>query len=325
MRIVTLHDAAADLPAIAERRGTWADWFDAYVIDTLRETGHVVDPLRLDHELDGVLAALRDRRPDLVFNLALSALNDRGNDVYSAVLLELAGIPYTGAGPRGLFLAGDKALSKHVLRAHGIDVPAFQVIHRADDAVWPGFGPLLVKALNRGGSEGLTPASLVRDRRALRRAVARIVDDYACPAICEEYIEGRELSVGIVGNARPRVLPPGEWDFGAGPPFVTHRVKWDIPWADGVGVRFEPARLTPALGRRVTTVCRRTFQLLELRDYASIDLRITPEGRIVVLEANANPGLFPGSLRFKPLPFPRLLNGIVRAARARGAPRPLGV
>lgn len=324
MRIVTLLDVAADLEAIAQRRGSCADWFEAYVIDTLRENGHDVEPVRMEHDVDAVLARLRCARPEVVFNLALSALNDRGNDVYPAVLLELAGIPYTGAGPRGLFLAGDKALTKHVLGAHGIDVPAFRVVRDPAEAQWPGFGPVLVKALNRGGSEGLSPDSLVRDLRGLRKAVARIVADYACPAICEEYIEGRELSIGLVGNARPRVLPPGEWDFGAGPPFVTHRVKWDIPWADGIGVRFTPARLAPALAGRVASLCRRTFELLELRDYASIDLRVTDGGRIVVLEANANPGLFPGSLRFKPIPFPRLLDGIVRAARARGAPRPLG-
>lgn len=318
MRVTVLLDSSVDLKRIASRKGHWSDWFDAHVIDTLKAAGHEVTPVQWRDDPQGVLADIRAGRPAVVFNLALSALDDRGRDAYPAALLEMAGLPYTGSPPRGLLLAADKALSKIILRAHGIEVPRFQVLERPADAVAPERYPVLVKALNRGGSESLAPSSLVTDLRSLRREARRVIEEYSCPVIAEEFIGGRELSVGILGGERPRVLTPGEWHFGSGPQFVTQRVKWDLPYSDRCGIRFAAAELSPALARQVREVCRRTYALLGLRDYGSVDLRITADGRVVVLEANANPGLFPGSLRFKAVPFPKLIAGIVRAARRRG-------
>ncbi len=318
MRIVVLLDETTDLRRLESRRGHWSWWFDAHVIDALRGCGHEVSPVVFGGDLAELLATFRQLAPEVVFNLTEGVQGDRGADAYPTALLELLGLPYTGATPRGRVLAGDKALSKTILRAHGIDVPDFQVMTgwRRGGAV-PRF-PVLVKPLNRGGSEGLTPASLVRDAKALRRQVERLRDEHGCPAICEEYVAGRELSVGLLGDRRPRVLQPGEWQFGRGAPFITEKLKWDLAYADRVGTTFATASLPPALARRVADVCRRAYRLLELRDYGSIDLRVTAENRVVLLEANANPGLFPGSVRFRQVPFPRLVDGIVRAARRRG-------
>ncbi len=318
MRVAVLLDESADLESIAMRKGHWSEWFDAHVIETLREAGHEVSLVQWRADAEGMLAEVRAARPRVVFNLTLSALDDRGKDSYPAALLEMAGLRYTGATPRGLLLTTDKALSKIILSAHGIDVPHFQVLNCPSDATAPQSYPVLVKALNRGGSESLSDSSLVHNLSDMKRAAAGVIKEYRCPVICEEFIDGRELSVGIIGSKeRPRILPPGEWHFGRGPQFVTHRVKWDLPYCEHYGIDFKSATLAPALARRVNEVCRRAYTLLDLRDYGSIDLRITTDGRIVVLEVNANPGLFPGSLRFKPVPFPRLIEDIVQAASRR--------
>lgn len=319
MRIAVLLDESTDLARLEARRGSWLEWIDAHVIDALRELGHTVSLVRFDQQIDDVLATIRRTCPDLVFNLADSALDDRGKDAYSAVMLELAGLPYTGASPRGLFFAGDKALSKTILRANGIDVPDFQVVPRAEEIRRPKKFPVLVKALNRGGSEGLIASSLVTNERTLKAAVRRLIHAYECPAICEEFIEGRELSVGIVGGDNPRVLSPSEWRFGRGPQFVTERLKADLAYSDKCGTKFAAVSLEPKLARRVVSVCRRVYRLLELRDYGSVDLRVTADGRIVVLDVNANPGLVRRSRRWKPIPFRDLIASIVRAAVCRGA------
>jgi D-alanine-D-alanine ligase len=318
MRIVALLDQTVSLERIRSRKGPWWEWLDAYVIEALRAAGHDVSLVQFGTRPEETLAALRRISPGLVFNLTQTAgAGDRGMEAYAAAMLELAGYPYTGAGPRGLLIAGDKALSKTILRANGIDVPDFEVVAHARAAARPRRYPVLVKPLNRGGSEGLARSSLVDDARALAREAKRIADAYGCPVICEEFIAGRELTAGVIGHERPRVLPPCEWQFGRGPQFVTERLKWDLAYCDRCGTTFEAASLKPALARRVADVCRRVYQALELRDYGSIDLRVTPDGRIVVLEANANPGLLPASRRWQRVPYPRLIAGIVRAALRR--------
>jgi D-alanine--D-alanine ligase len=317
LKVVALLDESTDLGLIAARKGTWLDWFDAGVIDTLRELGHTVSVIRFAPPYERAMAKVERARPDVVFNLVQAVFDDRGRDGHVATLLELAGIPYTGPGPRGLMLAGDKALTKAVLRAAGIDTPAFQVVTAEQRRVQPMPFRVLVKPVRGGGSDGLRPSSLLRGSKAMLRAARRAAREIGCPAICEEYIEGREITVAVIGTEEPQVLPPCEWHFGRGVRFVTERLKWDLAYSDRTGTRFAKAELAPALDRRIRDICRSAFVLLEQRDYCSIDLRVTAQGRIAVLEVNANPGLVPASERWKPIPFPDLIEGFVGNALCR--------
>jgi len=317
MRVTVLIDESVDVDQLTLRDAHWSEWFDAHVIDALKVRRHAVTVVQYNGDVPDVLEQIFRSTPDVVFNLALGAGGDRGKEAYIAAALELAGLAYTGASPRGLMLAGDKGLSKQLLRHSGIEVPDFQIVHTVEQAREPEKFPILVKALNRGGSEGLTSSSLVRNFREMCIQVHKVVEEYACPVICEEYITGREISVGVVGDKQPRVLPAGEWHFGRGPQFVTQKLKWDLPYSDKCGVSFKAAELDRGLRRRIVQVCQQTYRLLELRDYGSIDMRIRPDGRIVVLEANANTGLFPDSFRFKAIPFPSLIQSIVKAAARR--------
>src|SRR5437868_7136640 len=124
-----------------------------------------------------------------------------------------------------------------------------------------------------------------------------------------------------MGDGGPRALLPGEWRFGRGPQFVTERLKWDAIYCESRGAAMVPAEPSPVMARRIRDICLRTYKLLELRDYATIDLRVTAEGRIVILEANANPGLYPENVAFRSFAFRDLLSEIVRAATRRKNPR----
>src|SRR6185503_16565127 len=190
----------------------WRTEFD--VLRALRALGHRARIVGAQHELETVLAAVRARAPDVVFNLLVEFHGVPGYDQHVASLLELLELPYTGCNPRGLTLARDKALSKQVLAAHGIDVPRFQVFARgAKVRREAGLAfPLIVKSRTEEASLGLARASVVHRDAALARRVA-LIHDLGTDAIAEEYLDGRELTSSLLGAARPRVLPTWELVF----------------------------------------------------------------------------------------------------------------
>ena len=237
--------------------------------------------------------------PDIVFNFIEHIEGDRRLSSRIPVLLEALGIPYTGSSAIGI-ASIDKAASKRAVSSVGFPVPQFVVL-RVGTTAMPrrklAF-PVIVKSQFGGASVGLTLRSVVHTTAELLERTRDIHQRLDEAAICEEYIEGPELSVGLVEDKDDLlVLPIRETIFGraaeGGPRFCTERVKDDFSYRDRWGIRYERAQLPPALDRRIRKLCKDAFRVLGLSGYARIDLRLNSAGDPVFLEANANPDLSP--------------------------------
>jgi D-alanine-D-alanine ligase len=268
-----------------------------HVCEALRLLGHDVTVLGAERDIALVAGTLTEQDPDLVFNLTEQFCGDRRLDKNIAALLELLDLPFTGAGAMGLLLARDKRLCKEILKLHKIRVPAFVSLpHRGTVRVPKNLPyPMVVKPAFEDSSEGISNASLVYDADALHDRAAFIHERWQQPAIAEEYIEGRELYVSVIGNQRLTVLPPRECFFNAedseGPVILTYRCKWDQEYRQKWKIEFGFAELEPAALRTIERVCKRAYHALQIQDYGRIDLRLTPENRLVILEANPNPDI----------------------------------
>ena len=258
----------------------------------IESLGHEVIPLEANSELPQRLA---EARVDLVFNIA-EGLSGRNREAQVPALCELVGIPYTGSDSATLALALDKALAKRILRQHGILTPEFQVMVTGREKLHPWVQqkyPLIVKPNAEGSSKGITGSAVVDDENALRAAVKDIIDRYRQPALVEEYIFGREFTVGLLGDKKPRILPPMEIcfkDSSKSRPVYDYEIKQE--WEKHVFYEC-PAKLTPPELRAVERAARETFTALDCRDVARIDLRMNQQGQVYVLEVNPLPGLTP--------------------------------
>ena len=211
-------------------------------------------------------------------------------------MLELLDIPYTGSDPATLSLALDKALAKKIVRQAGIHTPNFQLMHTGKERLNKEFTsfPLIVKPVAEGSSKGVVSKSVCYNEAELREVVKEIVGKYQQPALIEEYIGGREFTVGLLGERRPRVLPPMEivfLDKEEKNPVYSFQHKLD--WNDRI--RYDaPAKIEPALLEKLRTAARDSFMALGCRDVARIDFRMDDKGRIYFIECNPLPGLTPG-------------------------------
>lgn len=268
-----------------------------HVIEALRDLGHEVSVLGAVSEIRTIVETLTENEPDIVVNLTEAFEGDRRFDKNIAALLEMLGVPFTGAGAAGLMLCRDKRLCKQMLSLHRIHVPRFfsfppgRKIRIAKTAPYP----LVVKPALEDSSEGISNASLVANESELAERVRYMHERWQQPAIAEEYIEGRELYQAILGNKRLTVLPLRECSFnadsGEGPQLATYRVKWNAEYRKKWNIQFGFAELDPATARNVGRACKRVYRILQMRDYGRIDLRLTHDNRVMVLEANPNPDL----------------------------------
>ncbi|MGH7270851.1 MAG: D-alanine--D-alanine ligase family protein, partial [Polyangiaceae bacterium] len=248
--------------------------------------GHEVVPLEATPDFP---RALTSSNVDIVFNIA-EGMAGRSREAQVPSLCELLGVPYTGSDSATLSICLDKALAKRLLV--DVDTPAFQVLATGREKLRSLRYPVIVKPNHEGTSKGITGKSVCDDEVHLREVARELIDRYGQPALVEEYIFGRELTVGLLGERRPRVLPPMEVVFlGEGRrPVYDYECKQD--WQRHV--RYEcPAKLTRDELRAVERACRATFLTLGCRDVARIDLRLTPAGRVYVIEVNPLPGLTP--------------------------------
>jgi D-alanine-D-alanine ligase len=251
----------------------------------------------VDDDIEAVVKGLSGQKPDLVFNLTEQFRSDRRMDKNIVGLLELFDIPYTGTGPAGLFLSRNKALNKQLLSSRKIHVPGYVVLQPGKVIRVPKAlkYPLVVKPIYEDGSEGIHNASLVKKADELVDRVKRVHEKFQQPAISEEYVEGREFYVSILGNRRLTVLPPRELSFGkaenGGPVLATYRVKWNTKYRDKWGIKFGFTRLDDAVWKRIARISKRVYRLCQMHDYGRIDLRLTPDNRIVILEVNPNPNI----------------------------------
>ncbi len=298
---------------------------EAYVLEGLRALRLRVVMLPFDAAVAPTVAELRALKPRLVFNLTESVDLDRSQDAAIAGLLDLLRIPYTGTGPAGLRLARDKALSKHIAADLGIGVPRHFVIPARGPIRNPRVPyPLIVKPQFGDGSDEVRVNSLVSNERELVQRVRVLRRRVAEPLICEEFIEGCDLYVALLGNA-PEVMPAVELVIGrrgrGAPAFASYKLKNDGAYRNRWRVRWRVAKLSRNLIRDVDLASRAIFHALKLRDYGRIDYRLTPDGRLVFLEANANPDLHPHAMGnnvcFAGVGYGDALRRIVRAAQVR--------
>jgi D-alanine-D-alanine ligase len=256
------------------------------ITQAIESHGHVVVPLEATPDFPRVLTA---SSVDVVFNIA-EGMVGRSREAQVPSLCELLGVPYTGSDSATLSICLDKGLAKRLLV--DVDTPAFQVLVTGREKLRPLRYPVIVKPNQEGTSKGITPKSVCDDEASLREVARDLIERYGQPALVEEYVSGRELTVGLLGERRPRVLPPMEVVFltQAERPVYDYACKQD--WQRHV--RYEcPARLTREELRAVERACRATFMTLGCRDVARVDLRLTPEGRVYVIEVNPLPGLTP--------------------------------
>jgi D-alanine-D-alanine ligase len=268
------------------------------VAEALMANDHDVFMVGVNDDLHHLTAQLADFRPDLVFNCAEGFLGDSLLDYVFAALLESEGYPYVGSPPIALLTTRNKAMSKKLLAYHDIQVPGFATYHLADQVreVPHLTFPLIVKPLQEDASEGIAIASVVRDVDALAERVRFVHESFGQPAIAEEFVEGRELYVSIIGNgSHLDILPIVEMVFDKDRTrpeerIATKSAKWDVPYRERKGIRNVFARpIAQASLEQIEHICRMAFRSLWLRDYARLDVRLTPEGAVWVIEANANP------------------------------------
>ena len=260
------------------------------ISNALARQGHIVVHLEATPDLPRVLA---EADVDLIFNIA-EGVEGRNREAQVPALCELLGIPYTGSDSATLAIALDKALCKKVLTQHDILTPKFQVMESPKARLNPDLKfPLIVKPNAEGSSKGIGSANVADNEEELRVVVKNVLDDYRQPALVEEYISGREFTVGLLGDKRPRVLPPMEIlfkDKDNDRPVYDFTVKQE--WEKHVYYEC-PAKITPSQLKAIEKIARATFWALDCRDVARVDLRMSDDGQIYVLEVNPLPGLTP--------------------------------
>jgi D-alanine-D-alanine ligase len=275
------------------------EWRTEYdVITHLKAAGHDVLPLGLSDSLSELRRGIIDWKPDIVFNL-LEEFDGIGTyDQHVVAFLELMRQPYTGCNPRGMLLSRDKVLSKQLLSYHRIPTPQFMVFPRGKR---PRISnklrfPMFVKSSTEDASLGIAHASVVADEKQLEERIAFIHGQTHSDALIEEYIEGRELYVGVIGNDRLQVLPVWEMTFGSLPEslpaIATRKVKWDRRYQEKYGITTAAAADLPeGTVARLEQLSKRIFRALHLTGYARMDFRLRGDGTLYVLEANANPNI----------------------------------
>lgn len=268
------------------------------VLSTLANLGHDVQVLGVGDTIGELRRVIREWKPDIAFNLLEEFSGIVTYDHYVVALLELMRQPYTGCNPRGMMISRDKVLTKQILAYHRIPTPRFHLFPWSKAYKIPRTVefPLFVKSATEDASFGISQASVVRDHEHLRERVQFIHEQTQSDALAEQYIEGRELYVGVLGNDRLRTFPVWELDFGtlsevqAG--IATRKVKWDSDYQRRHGIRTGEAQdLTPALQVRLAALAKRVYRAVHMSGYARMDFRLRGDGSVFVLEANANPNL----------------------------------
>jgi D-alanine-D-alanine ligase len=299
------------------------------VVSALRAAGHEVRALGVAHELKPIRDEIESWKADIVFNLLEEFHGEAIFDQNVASYLELLRVPYTGCNPRGLVLARGKDLSKKLVHYHRIPVPAFAVFPIDRKIKRPARLelPLIVKSLNEDASMGIAQASVVDSDDKLAERVTFIHERIGTPAIVEQYIDGREIYVGVLGNDRRRVLPIWELQFGDIAPgswkIATEKIKHDPAYQKRVGIGEGPAKdLDPALRARISVMVKRICRTLELDGYARIDFRLSAENVPYFIEANPNPEIarneeFAHAAEHDGIKYRDLLNRILALGMAR--------
>jgi D-alanine-D-alanine ligase len=332
LRVAILYDPAATLD-----HGAPEDLLAAQdvrrvaeaVAAACRARGWAAESLGVPAAPRQLLERLERTRPHVAFNLVEGLRGDSRLEAAFAALLELVGLPYTGSPPRALALGLEKPLVRDLLRGHGLPVPPGRLLRHGDEPLDGLRFPCIVKPAREDASHGITTDSVVADAAAARRRGQWVRQRYRQAALVEEFVDGREFNVSILGSgAEAEALPIAEIDFegfpAGRPRLVTYAAKWVPSSPEYRGSTSVPARaLPPAAAARLAAVALDAYRAVGLRDYGRVDLRLCPERGPLLLDVNPNPDLSPdaGLARAADragLPYADLVGGIVEGALARG-------
>jgi len=276
----------------------YAEWDDIHTIDAVKSalaTRHAVSLVNADL---GAFDTFRQKRPDIVFNMAEGLLG-ASREAQIPAILEMLGIPYTGSDPVTLGICLDKRRTKEILAHHRIPTPRFSVVHSLCELPSRLRYPLMVKPILEGSSKGVTDKALVRDRKSLRKQVEWVLNTYRQPALVEEFLPGREFTVALIGNgSNIRVLPIVEINLDILPeganPIYSYEAKWVWDREESPLKIFScPAPLDATLKKEIEEICRRTFLALGCRDWCRVDVRLDASGHPNIIELNPLPGILP--------------------------------
>ena len=305
---------------VEKEKQPWRTEYD--VISTLKSIGHEVFPVGLRSDLEVIAKAREEHKPQIAFNLLEDFEGRALYDQHVVSYLELIKQPYTGCNPRGLTIAHDKALTKKILSYHRVPVPGFAVFPIGQKVARPRRlkFPLFVKSVVEEGSVGISQASVVSDDQKLAERVDFIHRQTNNHAIAEQYIEGREIYVGVIGNRKLQTYTPWELMITNLPEgalnIATGRLKWNPDYQKKVGLVTKPADLSPELQRKILLLSKRIYRHLCLSGYARLDYRVTTDGVCYLLEANPNPQIaknedFSDSAAHCGVIYPQLLHKII--------------
>jgi D-alanine-D-alanine ligase len=298
------------------------------VTSCLRGMGHDVRLVGIGDSLTELRTVIQEWRPRVCFNLLEEFGGIVTYDQHVVAYLELLRQSYTGCNPRGMMLSRDKVLSKQILAYHRIPTPQFAVFRRGGALRIPKSlrFPLFVKSATEDASLGISQASIVEDAARLRERIGFIHEHTQSDALVEEYVAGRELYVGVIGNERIRTLTPWEFLFGELKPgraaIATRKAKWDRAYQTRHGITSGKAEgLPPGLAERLDRLARRIYRALHMTGYARIDFRVREDGTPFALEANANPNLereedFAEAARHDGIAYPALLQKLINLGRS---------
>ena len=264
----------------------------------LKTLGHEVIPFGIYNDIEELVQFIKLQKPDIVFNLTEHFNKIHSYDRNIAGLLELLGVSYTGCGPVSLANCRNKAIVKKLLSFHRIKNPAFATYPRGERVSFKKdlHFPVIIKPLTLDSSYGISKASLVENEKDFVERIAFIHEHFGQDALAENFVDGRELFVSLLGEKKLKIFPIRETIYpsnGDDPhAFLTFRAKWDEAYQSKKGIEFVFAKnLDPKTAARIQDTCKRIFRLLQLRGYARIDLRLTPENEIFIIEVNPNPAL----------------------------------
>lgn len=268
---------------------------ESHVYEALRHLGHEVRLFAVTNSVTALVEEVKNHPPDIVFNQAEQFCGDSSQEKNIMGLLEMLQVPYTGTGSVGLMLCKNKALTKKILTHHRIKTPDFQVFHKGCRLYAPKKlkYPLIVKPLREEASYGISMNSWVDNPKSLLERIQFVHESMGQDAIVEEFVDGRELYVGVLGNQRLSALPAREMVFENmpedEPKIATFKAKWDEKYRERWGIKNKFAHLSEALTQKIERLAKNVFHHLYLKGYARLDLRLNAQGEVIVIEANPNP------------------------------------
>lgn len=329
LRIIVLYDLRPPQKA-GDPASEPVCYVEDEVVPALTALGHECVRLPVNHNLKAIIDTIEGQKPDLIFNLTESYMGDNTMEAHIVALLDMLKIPYTGSNPSALIINNDKGIQKKLLAYHGIMTPEFMVFPVGRTAPIPENlrYPLIVKPLKEDASIGIHECSIVKNADALAERIRFVHANRGQPALVEEFIEGREFYVGLLGNSKKvQVLPIVELDLSGlpdgKPKIASFRVKWNEAYRDKMGIQSVfPTNLDPQVVDKINRVCLNAYAILGIQNYGRIDIRLSPNNDVYVLEANPNPYIadgedFANAAEKIGIDYPTLIGKIVELALAK--------